>query len=61
MAVRPELATLMRVIEEQQDKMPEGEYLAAMNALGSLHCQSFAVRAAMLILSKLLVVDEIGL
>jgi len=37
MAVRPELATLMRVIEQQQDKMPEGEYLAAMNALGSLH------------------------
>jgi hypothetical protein len=27
----------MRVIEDQQDKMPEGEYLAAMNALGALH------------------------
>jgi hypothetical protein len=27
----------MRVIEEAQDKMPEGEYLAAMNALGALH------------------------
>ena len=37
MTVRPELATLMRVIEDQQDKMPEGEYLAAMNALGTLH------------------------
>jgi hypothetical protein len=37
MAVNPDLATLMRVIEDQQDKMPEGEYLAAMNALGSLH------------------------
>ena len=42
MAVRSELATLMRVIEEQQDKMPEGEYLAAMNALGALHRQSSA-------------------
>jgi hypothetical protein len=37
MAVNTDLATLMRVIEDQQDKMPEGEYLAAMNALGSLH------------------------
>jgi len=37
MAVHPDLATLMRVIEDQQDKMPEGEYLAAMNALGALH------------------------
>jgi hypothetical protein len=27
----------MRVIYEAQDKMPEGEYLAAMNALGALH------------------------
>jgi len=46
MAVRPELATLMRVIEEQQDKMPEGEYLAAMNALGTLHRQSTVFVAA---------------
>lgn len=37
MTVHPDLATLMRVIEDQQDKMPEGEYLAAMNALGALH------------------------
>ena len=37
MTVNPDLAILMRVIEDQQDKMPEGEYLAAMNALGSLH------------------------
>ena len=37
MAVNKNLATLMRVIEEAQDKMPEGEYLAAMNALGALH------------------------
>ena len=27
----------MRVIEDSQDKMPEGQYLAAMNALGALH------------------------
>ena len=37
MSVNPNLATLMRVIEEVQDRMPEGEYLAAMNALGALH------------------------
>jgi len=37
MTVNPNLATLMRVIEDQQDKMPEGEYLQAMDALGALH------------------------
>jgi hypothetical protein len=37
MAVNPNLAELMRVIEDNQDKIPEGEYLAAMNALGTLH------------------------
>jgi hypothetical protein len=37
MTVNPNLATLMRVIEDQQYKMPEGEYLQAMNALGALH------------------------
>ena len=37
MSVNLNLATLMRVIEDAQDKMPEGEYLAAMNALGALH------------------------
>ena len=37
MSVNPNLATLMRVIEENQDKMTEGEYLEAMNALGALH------------------------
>jgi len=37
MTVNPNLATLMRVIEDNQDKMPEGEYLEAMNALGALH------------------------
>ena len=37
MAVNPNLATLMRVIEDQQYKMPEGEYLQAMDALGALH------------------------
>ena len=39
MAVNPNLAALMRVIEDNQDKMPEGEYLEAMNALGALHRQ----------------------
>jgi hypothetical protein len=37
MTVNPRLATLMRVIEDNQDKMPEGEYLDAMNALCALH------------------------
>ena len=37
MSVNPNLATLMRVIEENQDKMTEGEYLEAMNALAALH------------------------
>jgi hypothetical protein len=37
MAINPNLAALMRVIEEHQDKMLEGEYLVAMNALGALH------------------------
>ena len=37
MTVNPNLATLMRVIEENQEKMTEGEYLEAMNALGALH------------------------
>ena len=36
-SVNPNLAALMRVIEEHQSKMPEGEYLLAMNALGALH------------------------
>lgn len=33
----PRLTTLMRVIEDNQEKITEGEYLEAMNALGSLH------------------------
>ena len=37
MAINPKLATLMRVIEDNQEKMTEGEYLEAMNALGALH------------------------
>ena len=36
-SVNPNLAAIMRVIEEHQSKMPEGEYLLAMNALGALH------------------------
>jgi hypothetical protein len=37
MTVNNNLATLMRVIEENMDKINEGEYLDAMNALGALH------------------------
>ena len=36
-AVNPKLETLMRVIEDNQDKMTEGEYLEAMNALAALY------------------------
>ena len=46
MTVNPELAILMRVIEDHQDKMPEGEYLEAMNALGALHREATAVPPA---------------
>lgn len=46
MTVNPNLATLMRVIEDYQDKMPEGEYLEAMNALGALHRAAALVPAA---------------
>ena len=35
--VNPNLESLMRVIEENQGKMTEGEYLEAMNALCALH------------------------
>ena len=51
MSVNPTLATLMRVIEENQDKMTEGEYLEAMNALGALHrvATSAVVAAAPLV------------
>jgi hypothetical protein len=37
MAVNSKLLTLMNVIEELQDVMPEGKYLEAMNALRDLH------------------------
>ena len=47
MAVNPNLAALMRVIEDNQDKMPEGEYLEAMNALGALHREIPAPPVAM--------------
>jgi hypothetical protein len=46
MTVNPKLAELMRVIEDNQDKIPEGEYLAAMNALGALHRELPAVAVA---------------
>jgi len=53
MTVNLELATLMRVIEDQQDKMPEGQYLEAMNALGSLHRQSTAVPSAPVVMNPI--------
>ena len=46
MSVNPNLATLMRVIEENQDKMTEGEYLDAMNALCALHRAATSVVVA---------------
>jgi len=46
MTVNPNLATLMRVIDENQDKMTEGEYLEAMNALAALHRVATSAAAA---------------
>lgn len=37
MSVNPQLATLMGLIDELQEQMPEGKYLEAMNALAVLH------------------------
>ena len=37
MSVNPNLATLMNLVDELQDQMPEGKYLEAMNALRDLH------------------------
>jgi hypothetical protein len=37
MSVNPNLTTLMGLIDELQDQMPEGKYLEAMNALRDLH------------------------
>ena len=37
MSVNPNLEELMAVIEDNQDKISEGYYLKAMNALGALH------------------------
>ena len=37
MSVKPNLDTLMRMIEENQHKMTEGEYLESMNALCALY------------------------
>lgn len=38
--IQADLNTLMDVMEENQTKIPEGEYLRGMNALGSLHKHS---------------------
>jgi hypothetical protein len=37
MSVNPNLETLMNLVDELQDQMPEGKYLEAMNALRDLH------------------------
>jgi len=36
-AIQKELDIMMDILEENQEKIPEGEYLRGMNALGSLH------------------------
>jgi hypothetical protein len=38
--IQADLNTLMDIMEENQTKIPEGEYLRGMNALGSLHRHS---------------------
>lgn len=35
--IQKELDIMMEILEENQDKMPEGAYLRGMNALGALH------------------------
>jgi len=36
-AIQKELDVMMEMLEEIQDKIPEGAYLRGMNALGALH------------------------
>jgi hypothetical protein len=45
-AIQQDLDTMMAIFEDNQDKIPEGEYLRGMNALGSLHKQKRTVLAA---------------
>ena len=58
MAVNPNLATLMRIIEDQQEKMPEGEYLQAMDALCALHRTVSAPVAVPVIQSPMQLFDD---
>ena len=44
--IQKELDTMMAILEDNQSKMSEGEYLRGMNALGSLHKQKRAVLAS---------------
>ena len=44
--IQKDLDTMMAVLEDNQDKIPEGEYLRGMNALGSLHKQKRTVLAS---------------
>ena len=44
MSVNPNLETLMSLVEDLQDQMPEGKYLEAMNALRDLHRNTPAPR-----------------
>jgi hypothetical protein len=44
-AIQQDLDTMMAILEDNQDKIPEGEYLRGMNALGSLHKQKRTVLA----------------
>lgn len=46
-AIQKELDTLMDMLEEVKEKIPEGEYLRGMNALGSLHKHKRTTLAAM--------------
>jgi hypothetical protein len=46
MSVNPNLETLMSLVEDLQDQMPEGKYLEAMNALRDLHRNAPAPRHA---------------
>ena len=61
-AIQKELDIIMNILEENMGKLPEGEYLRGMNALGSLHRQKREVlrerrRGAML--GNWMTLDEI--
>ncbi len=44
-SIQKELDTIMDILEEMKDNIPEGQYLRGMNALGALHKQKLTCLA----------------